>query len=191
MAASVATFRVGLIALLASVAVIAAPVSLSPIGKLQPSTAVAAQGHGNGSHGGNGNGSGSGAGSGHSVGSAAAGSDHSASAPTAPQATHDQLAAALGALNAAHASPQALAHASAISAVGRIAAYDRDMLAALAMPAQTPTQESSRLAAITAARTHLAHRTNKTLTPAVVQRVDQLLGLPATDPTLGATAQPH
>jgi hypothetical protein len=59
------------------------------------------------------------------------------------------------------------------------------MVAALAMPAATPAQIAARNAAIAAARTQLATASNKTLTPAVVARVDHMLDLPATDPTLG------
>ena len=39
------------------------------------------------------------------------------------------------------------------------------------------------------ARTQLATGSNKSLTPTVVAHVDRLLGLPATDPTLGASSQ--
>jgi hypothetical protein len=96
-----------------------------------------------------------------------------------------QLASALGALNAAHASPAALAHAAPGSKVGQIATYDRAMLTALAMPDITPAQIAARNAAIAAARGQLAAASNKSLTPPVVARVDDLLGLPATDPTIG------
>jgi hypothetical protein len=88
-------------------------------------------------------------------------------------------------LNAAHASPTALSHAAPGSRVGQIAAYDNAMLTALAMPAATPAQIAARNAAIAAARTQLASASNKILTPVVVARVDNMLGLAATDPTLG------
>jgi len=88
-------------------------------------------------------------------------------------------------LNAAHASPTALSHAAPGSRVGQIAAYDKAMVAALAMPAATSVQTAARNAAIAAARTQLASASNKTLTPAVVARIDHMLDLPATDPTLG------
>ena len=93
-------------------------------------------------------------------------------------ASRGQLTAALGPLNAAHAAPQALAHASPRSMVGKIATYDRAMLAALSMPTQTPEQMALRDQAITSARVTLAEETGRTLTPAVVGRVDHLLGLP-------------
>jgi hypothetical protein len=91
----------------------------------------------------------------------------------------------LGALNAAHASPTALAHASSNSRVGMIAAYDRAMTAALSMPHATPHQAALRNAAIAAARQDLKAASNKTLTAAVVQKVDLLLGLPPSNPRLG------
>jgi hypothetical protein len=84
------------------------------------------------------------------------------------------LAAQLGALNAAHASPVARANAAPGSRVGLIAAYERAMLDALALP---PGPE--RNAAIEAARNaELAAAANRPLTPEVVAAVDALLGLP-------------
>ncbi len=102
-------------------------------------------------------------------------------------ASRGQLTAALGPLNAAHAAPEALAHASPRSMVGKIATYDRAMLAALSMPAQTPQQMALREQAITSARVTLAEDTGRTLTPAVVSRVDHLLGLPGY-PMLGTVS---
>ena len=102
-------------------------------------------------------------------------------------ASNGQLSSALGALNAAHASPTALANAAPGSAVGRLATYDKVMLSALAMPAITSTQITARNAAITSARVQLASTTNKTVTPTVITKVDLTLGLPASDPTLGTT----
>jgi hypothetical protein len=102
--------------------------------------------------------------------------------------THGSLAATAGALNAAHASQTALSHAAPNSRVGQIATYDAAMKAAVAMPASTPAQITARNAAIAAARRDdLAVAANKGLTPGVVARVDQQLGLPATDPSLGVT----
>lgn len=73
-----------------------------------------------------------------------------------------------------------------MSRVGMIAAYDHAMVAALAMPTATPAQIATRNAAIAAARQNqLAAAANKGLTPAVVSRVDALLGLPPSNPTLG------
>ena len=102
-------------------------------------------------------------------------------------ARRGQLTAALGPLNAAHAAPEALAHASPRSMVGKIATYDRAMLAALSMPTQTPEQMALREQAITSARETLAEETGRTLTPAVVSRVDHLLGLPGY-PMLGTVS---
>ncbi|MBL8696817.1 MAG: hypothetical protein JNK67_00505 [Alphaproteobacteria bacterium] len=97
------------------------------------------------------------------------------------------ISAALGALNAAHASPTARANAAPNSRVGRIAAYEDAMHVALAMPEATPAQRAAKADAIAAARAQeLAAAANKPISPAVVARVDSLLGLPPTDPTLGA-----
>ncbi len=93
----------------------------------------------------------------------------------------------MGSLNAAHASTTALAHASPTSMVGHIATYDQAMLAALGMPQTTATQIAVRNAAIATARTQLAASTNKSLTASVIANVDNMLGLPASDPTLGTT----
>ena len=101
-------------------------------------------------------------------------------------AGHAALASALGALNAAHASLTALSHAAPMSRVGMIAAYDHAMLAALSMPTATPAQIAARNAAIASARQNqLAVAASKGLTPAVVSRVDALLGLPRSNPALG------
>lgn len=60
------------------------------------------------------------------------------------------------------------------------------MLAALAMPTGTPAEIAARNAAIAAARSQeLEEAANKPLSPAVVAQVDQLLGLPPTNPALG------
>ena len=52
-----------------------------------------------------------------------------------------------GALNAAHASTTAQAHAAPGSMVGHVATYDKAMIAALAMPSATPAQIAARTAA--------------------------------------------
>lgn len=171
-------------------------------------TAMAVGGHGNGSGaesagagghagssaGGYGEAEANGHGSGGHAGSAQAGSGYagtahgSASTRHTGRAGHASLASALGALNAAHASPTVLAHAAPKSRVGMIAAYDGGMLEALAMPAATPAQIAARNAAIAAARQdQLAAAANKGLTPAVVSHVDVLLGLPPSNPALGVT----
>ena len=53
------------------------------------------------------------------------------------------------------------------------------------MPALTAAQIAVRNTAIAVARTNLATATNKSLTASVVSHIDTLLGLPASDPTLG------
>jgi hypothetical protein len=150
--------------------------------------------HGAGGNGGNGGNSGGG-GNGNAGGNANANAGHgnagSGSTGHGAQgsghglASSGQVASAAGALNAAHASPAALANAAPGSRVGQIAVYDRAMVAALAMPAETPAQIAARNAAIASARTQLSTVTNKELTPAVIAKVDATLGLPATNPSLG------
>jgi len=61
------------------------------------------------------------------------------------------------------------------------------MMQAINMPATTPAQIAAQTAAIAAARNSLQAIANHPVTPAVVGRVDGLLGLPATDPTIGVT----
>lgn len=101
-------------------------------------------------------------------------------------ASHGALANALGALNAAHASPRALSRAARNSEVGRIAAYDRAMLTALSMPSSTLAEIAARNAAMSSARAaELVAASNKGLSPSMVARVDALLGLPSSDPRLG------
>ncbi|TXL73948.1 hypothetical protein FHP25_18655 [Vineibacter terrae] len=188
-------------------ALVAAPVGFNSLLTLDGKAAVARGGGGGGGGGGSGNGNGNGAGSGNGVGNGNAlgnadgsGAGHGAAVATANgagngrgavahspggrgpvSASNAQLASALGALNAAHASAQARSVAAPNSRVGTIAAYDKAMLSALSMPL------SSRDPAIAGARRQLAAASNKTLTPAVVARVDSLLGLPPTDPNLGVT----
>jgi hypothetical protein len=53
------------------------------------------------------------------------------------------------------------------------------------MPDRTPTQRAARNSAIAGARIQLAASTNRHLNPVAVSRIDSLLGLPASDPTLG------
>jgi hypothetical protein len=59
------------------------------------------------------------------------------------------------------------------------------MLHALAMPDRTPAQRAARNRAIAGARIQLAVATSPHLNPAAISRIDALLGLPASDPTLG------
>ena len=91
-------------------------------------------------------------------------------------------ASELGKLNAAHASPIALQHANANSAVGAIASYDSQMNAALAL-----TDPTARDAAVTAARQQLALVSNKQLTASAVTKLDSMLGIAGADPTLGTS----
>jgi len=87
----------------------------------------------------------------------------------------------LGNLNAAHTSANARANAAPNSMVGRIAAYETQMLNAMQL--QDPTQRN---AAITAARSQLAQAANKPLTESTISRVDSLLGIEGAPPQLGA-----
>ena len=97
-----------------------------------------------------------------------------------------QLISALGALNAGHANSAALANAAPQSEVGKIATYDKAMLVALALPTATPAEVVYRDQQIASVRaTYLVAAANKPLSPAVVAKVDNLLGLPASDPALG------
>lgn len=89
----------------------------------------------------------------------------------------------LGNLNAAHASANARAHASPNSMVGRIAAYENQMQAALAIQ-----DRSARNAAIVTARERLAESANKPLTAGNIARVDSMLGLRGASPQLGAVS---
>lgn len=69
---------------------------------------------------------------------------------------------------------------------GSLAAHERAMMEALAMPARTPAEIAAREAAIAAARAQeLAEARNRPSGGGVVDRVDQSLGLPPADPTLG------
>ena len=104
-------------------------------------------------------------------------------------ASSGQMSNALGALNAAHASSNALNHAASGSRVGHIATYDKAMLSALAMPTNTPVAIAAQTAAIASARTQLAANSNKSLTAQVVTKVDGYLGLGPSDPTIGASPQ--
>jgi hypothetical protein len=69
--------------------------------------------------------------------------------------------------------------------IQQMAAYDRAMLRALAMPDHTPTQRAERNRAIAGARIQLAGATSRHLNPDAITRIDALLGLPASNPTLG------
>jgi hypothetical protein len=66
--------------------------------------------------------------------------------------------------------------------VGAIAAYRAEMRAAFRI-----TDPTARRAAIDMARMDLARASNTTLTPAVVARIDVMLGLRGSPPSAGAT----
>ncbi len=95
-----------------------------------------------------------------------------------------QAASLLGGLNAARASSEGMANASADSMAGAVANYKTAMGAALQM--DNATQKSE---AITAARVQLASSSNKTLTADAVTSIDATLGIEGADPTLGTTSQ--
>jgi hypothetical protein len=100
-------------------------------------------------------------------------------------ASKSVLDRAVVALNATMAVPRPLSRPTPDDRIQQMAAYDRAMLRALAMPGRTPTQRALRNRAIAGARLQLAVVTNRHLNPAAVSRIDSLLGLPASDPTLG------
>ena len=103
--------------------------------------------------------------------------------PAVPPATTANVASELGKLNAAHASTMAFQHAAPGSAVGAVATYKTQMLAALAL-----TDPTSQSAAVTSARQQLAATTNKDLTVSAVAKIDTMLNIKGASPTLG-TAQ--
>lgn len=152
------------LAALACAGLAAGTVSLSQLGPVGfVSAAYAKNGGGNG--GGNGNGGNGGNASGHSA-------DHGKSAEA-----HDKNDAksreanALGALNAAHASAKARAHASPNSAVGKIATYEKSREAALSL--QDPAAQQQALE--TAEAKLAASFGMSSLSPEQVSQVNALL----------------
>lgn len=152
------------LAALACAGLAAGTVSLSQLGPVGFVTAAYAKnGGGNGS--GNGNGGNGGNASGHSA-------DHGKSA-----GAHDKNDAkskeanALGALNAAHASAKARAHASPNSAVGKIASYEKSREAALSL--QDPAAQQQALE--TAEAKLAASFGMSSLSPEQVSQVNALL----------------
>ena len=140
-----------------------------------------AQGNG----GGNGNGNGGGqAGGGGPAGGGSSGGGPQAGGQEGP-ASNRMLDRAVVALNAAYAVPRPPARLTRDENIRQMATYDRMMLSALQMPADTPEQQDARDRAIADARIQLAAATHRRLNPAAVSRIDALLGLPATDPHLG------
>ncbi len=153
------------LAALACAGLAAGTVSLSQLGPVGfVSAAYAKNGGGNGSGNGNGGGNGGNA-SGHSA-------DHGKSAEA-----HDKNDAkskeanALGALNAAHASAKARAHASPNSAVGKIATYEKSREAALSL--QDPAAQQQALE--TAEAKLAASFGMSSLSPEQVSQVNALL----------------
>ena len=220
-------------------AAISAGVALLPLDHFGASPAWPHGGGGGGGGGGNGNGNGGGHGNGNGGGAAlgagsATGIGASASAASAVDPGHHgkgtsgskggkgstaskgikgSTASTLGALNAAHASPNALAHASPNSRVGKIAAY-KDSVAALntananlaaaqatlaadiraGAPAATITADqkavNDAIAAQATAQANtaqaLANAANKSISTATVVGVDNLLGVSLSAPTTAA-----
>lgn len=185
-------------------AAISAGMALLP---MAPFGAHPAWPHGGGGGGGDGGGNGNGGGHGNGGAGSAMGSGASASAgasvdpshtgkgsgskggkgSAASKGTKGSTASKLGALNAAHASPNALAHASPNSRVGKIAAYKEAINALNA--AITPADV---LAAQTAAAQALANAANKSINASTVASLDSLLGLsvsPANDAAITSQAQ--
>jgi len=102
--------------------------------------------------------------------------------PAVPPAATANVASELGKLNAAHASTVAMQHAAPDSAVGAVATYKTQMLAALAL-----TDTTAQSAAITSARQQLATTTNKDLTASAVTKIDAMLDIKGASPSLGTT----
>jgi len=189
------------------------PLSFTPRHGLSLEQALAnGNGHGNGhdSQGGNGNGSGAGnaGGGGNGAGSAnangngdgaangatAAGKqtdiDHAQGVGLAAGQAQDDKASGLGALNAAHASPQALANAAPNSRVGRIETYKEalDRYLSDLNAGAGPTVLS---ADITATGIALGAAANKTVTAETVDQLNGLLGVStASDPNWESTTSP-
>lgn len=170
---------------------IGASVALSPtqVGTAFIGVAFAKNGGGgNGNGGGNGGGNGHGGGEGHGNSSGHSNSGHSNSSQgksTAKGADNnghvhaareavdyddDDEGYGLGALNAAHASATARAHASRNSSVGKIAAYERNREAALAI-----SDPVTRADALNAAIAGLESDFGRRLTDAQIDRVNDLL----------------
>ncbi len=112
--------------------------------------------------------------------------------------SHGKLGSALGNLNAAHASETARSHAAPNSMVGQIAAYEREMQAAIdsynaATLGNNTTAQQASLAAMAAAVQGLAAVANKDVTDDVVRSVNDLLGIDPVDAgtsSFGTTGTP-
>jgi hypothetical protein len=88
---------------------------------------------------------------------------------------HSSQAAQLGALNAAHASQTALAHAAPNSRVGLIASYRNSLLAYEQALASNNTVQASN--ALAAAAQSLAKASNKSITTSSVAALNNQLGI--------------
>ena len=143
-------------------------------------SAMAGNGHGNGGNGGgNGNagGNGNGGGNGNAGANSNAGGNGNAGVNNnAGGNGNGATASALGALNAAHASAQALENASPNSEVGKIATYSADLNTFLS---SCPACDTSQLTQI---GDDLAAAANKTVTSDSLNTLNGLLGV--SDPSL-------
>ena len=163
------------LAALACLGLIAGGTSLGDIDGFSLVSTAQAKGGGNGNGGGHGNGGNGGSSHGQSS------SDHGKSADadgksvshetTAAVSENDADASSLGALNAAHASATARAHANPNSAVGKIAAYEKNREAASAL--EDPDSQEQ---ALDDAEAQLAADFNLTeLTSDQISRINALL----------------
>ncbi len=135
-------------------------------------SAMAGNGHGNGG-GGGGNGNAGGNGNGNAGANSNAGGNGNAGVNSnAGGNGNGATASALGALNAAHASAQALENASPNSEVGKIATYQRDLNAYLAGCATACDPNL-----LTTVGNDLAAAANKTMTTGSLDTLDGLLGI--------------
>ena len=195
--------RVRLSALAASTAILAAAMVLVPVsfdrhhgfdtGKAMAGNSNGG-GHGNGGSNGNGNGGGNGNGNsnGNSNGSSNGNGNGSSNGNSASHANNGNgqtngNGSGLGALNAAHASPNAFANASANSRVGRIRAYEEALNKYLddVTQSQGCTSGCPDLPAdISSVAQALAAASNKTLTTDALNQLNGLLGV---DPTVTDT----
>ena len=152
------------LAALACAGLAAGTVSLSQLGPVGfVSAAYAKNGGGNG--GGNGNGGNGGNASGHSANHGKSAEAHDKNDAKSREAN------ALGALNAAHASAKARAHASPNSAVGKIATYEKSREATLSL--QDPAAQQQALE--TAEAKLAASFGMSSLSPEQVSQVNTLL----------------
>jgi hypothetical protein len=192
-------FKIPALALLAALlgaALTAAPVGVDPDSHFLNGKIAFAKngggGNGNGGGNGGGNGNGNAGGIGNGLGNSA-NADRGLSKGTDDDSEpggHGALASSLGALNAAHASPNALDNASPNSRVGRIATYGKVVEAedTLADPNATEEEKAAAqaflddlglgdLTAEEAERAALEDAANKTVTDKIMDAVNSLLDL--------------